>query len=466
MIKSKVLNLYNNFKYYLGYRKRFASIPGFMEVYKKENLIFGLSRVRSLSILGILLYSGANILDYLLFPEVYPQLVSLRIGFLIITFIFLGISFTKWGKQNTLRLLFINAILGDFGISYMAALTGGWTGLYFVGNILMTTGVTMFIPWRPQVNGAYCSLVLIGYVALNSIHHSWALPMLIPVVFIFIVGIQAIFSTIGSEMNRMAQLAARLEIEKSAALVRKQIEAAKEIQQTLLPPKSQHINGIFIEAIYEPSEGLSGDFFDTIASGDWVYVYLSDVTGHGVAAAQITYLVKGIFNHAVTDEINLVDLFDIVREKYVAHQLEYDLGLQLMRVNTKNLNVEYLRSNAPEPVLVDEESKADSLTMLISPLISMINYDPKAKAEVGHIALNESSTVYVYSDGAYEFMMNSGAEFGQRRLTKALASTHLDEWPNGLIGQLKSANKDTYFGDDLTILRISPTQASKAELIA
>lgn len=452
----------NKIIYYLQYRKRFYAIPGFREYYNAENTRRALSRVRILCWLGIVLFAACFCLDYLLYPDQAALFLGFRAIFAGVTMMCLMISRSEWGQRNILRMVFFNALLGDWSISLMSSQIGGWTSLYFVGNITVMMGVTMFIPWRPRVTLMYCLAVLFGYVAINGIFHPFTLPMIIPVTFICVVMALAYFSSMSNEIGRMTELASRLEIEKAHEslkaqndIIKKQLDQAKQIQRTLLPPMLQSLNGVNVGAIYEPSEELSGDFFDTLTVNGYVYVYLADVTGHGLPAAQVTYLVKSIFQTALTKDMELSDLFDLVREQYVAHGLKYDLGLQLARFNTKTRVMEFIRSNAPDPIMVDAKGEGKILELPVSPLISAINYDRTKKANVAEVPLEPNTFVYIYSDGAYEFVQKTGSAFGMRRLLRAVTSSHKDKWPETLTQNLQSENSEDYFPDDLTILRMS-----------
>ncbi|KYG65544.1 hypothetical protein AZI86_00240 [Bdellovibrio bacteriovorus] len=452
----------NKIKDYLQYRKRFYAIPGFREYYRNENNRRALSRVRVLMWLGIVLFAACFILDYLLYPDQAAFFLGLRALFAGITVICLMISRSEWGQRHILTIVFFNALLGDWSISLMSSQIGGWTSLYFVGNITVMMGVTMFIPWRPRVTLMYCLAVLFGYVAINGLFHPFTLPMIIPVTFICVVMALAYFSSMSNEVGRMTELSWRLEIEKAHEslktqndIIKKQLDQAKQIQRTLLPPMQQSLNGINVGAIYEPSEELSGDFFDTLTVNGYVYVYLADVTGHGLPAAQVTYLVKSIFQTALNRDMELSELFDLVREQYVAHGLKYDLGLQLARFNTKTRVMEFIRSNAPDPIMVDAKGEGTILEFPVSPLISAVNYDRTKKANVGQVTLDPDSFVYIYSDGAFEFVQKTGNAFGQRRLLKAVANSHNEKWPESLTQSLQAENAEDYFPDDLTILRMS-----------
>lgn len=68
-----------------------------------------------------------------------------------------------------------------------------------------------------------------------------------------------------------------------------EIEYAKSIQQSLLPPRKVNFNKVVFTSEYFPCERLSGDFFDIYRlDDDNIGMYVLDVSGHGVSAALMT----------------------------------------------------------------------------------------------------------------------------------------------------------------------------------
>ena len=68
-----------------------------------------------------------------------------------------------------------------------------------------------------------------------------------------------------------------------------EIEYAKNIQQSLLPPRKLNFKKVVFVSEYFPCERLSGDFFDIYRLDDNnIGMYVLDVSGHGVSAALMT----------------------------------------------------------------------------------------------------------------------------------------------------------------------------------
>ncbi|SHJ05953.1 Serine phosphatase RsbU, regulator of sigma subunit [Geosporobacter subterraneus DSM 17957] len=79
------------------------------------------------------------------------------------------------------------------------------------------------------------------------------------------------------------------EIQKANEKMLEDLEYAKRIQQSLLPPKELNIYDVKFVSQYIPCEKLSGDFYHIHAiDEDNIGMFIADVAGHGISAAMMT----------------------------------------------------------------------------------------------------------------------------------------------------------------------------------
>jgi serine phosphatase RsbU (regulator of sigma subunit) len=74
-------------------------------------------------------------------------------------------------------------------------------------------------------------------------------------------------------------------------------EVAQTLQHSLLPSELPDVPGWEIAALYRPAKveqpiEVGGDFYEVIETGDGCLALIGDVTGHGVAAATVTSLMR------------------------------------------------------------------------------------------------------------------------------------------------------------------------------
>jgi len=73
-----------------------------------------------------------------------------------------------------------------------------------------------------------------------------------------------------------------------------EFEAARQVQQVLLPDESDQCPGFTVECIYCPAEQVGGDFFQQIADGQGgILIVVGDVSGKGLSAALLVSVLVG-----------------------------------------------------------------------------------------------------------------------------------------------------------------------------
>jgi phosphoserine phosphatase RsbU/P len=73
-----------------------------------------------------------------------------------------------------------------------------------------------------------------------------------------------------------------------------EFDAARQVQQVLLPDELDQCPGFHVESIYEPADQVGGDFFQQIADGHGgMLIVVGDVSGKGLPAAMVVSVLVG-----------------------------------------------------------------------------------------------------------------------------------------------------------------------------
>jgi sigma-B regulation protein RsbU (phosphoserine phosphatase) len=72
-----------------------------------------------------------------------------------------------------------------------------------------------------------------------------------------------------------------------------EVNIAAEIQSRLLPPPEVRLGPCEVQSHYQSATETGGDFWGCFESGGKVYLYVGDVTGHGLPSALVTAGVRG-----------------------------------------------------------------------------------------------------------------------------------------------------------------------------
>jgi hypothetical protein len=85
--------------------------------------------------------------------------------------------------------------------------------------------------------------------------------------------------------------------------LRGEMEAARQVQQLLLPSQSSQFQGFDIDASYHPASEVGGDFFQLfgVVNGS-LLVVVGDVSGKGMKAALLVSLIAGALRNRKSDE--------------------------------------------------------------------------------------------------------------------------------------------------------------------
>jgi signal transduction histidine kinase/DNA-binding response OmpR family regulator len=259
-----------------------------------------------------------------------------------------------------------------------------------------------------------------------------------------------------AEAELLARIKNLVSLRKNQARLKGELLAARAIQQSLLPASRLAFDRIEIDALYHPSEELSGDFYDVIETPNALYFYLADVTSHGTAAAQVTYLLRGIVREALAANrfSSLSELMVDLNTQYARAGLDYDVATQLVRLDTKTAVMEYVLASAPPALLVRDGAKSILQAAAGAALSARPLASDAAGYEQGVVSLKAGDHVYFFTDGAYEFSAD-GRPFGRRRLYALLESANKPSWRADVLEAFETAKGGSSFEDDVTLLRLS-----------
>ena len=245
-------------------------------------------------------------------------------------------------------------------------------------------------------------------------------------------------------------------VETMLANLGQDLDAAREVQRSLLPPANQDFPAASVNVLYQPAERLSGDFYDVSVKGPWIYFYIADVTSHGTASAQVTYIVKGIFQELINQAPEPLELHVIMKEfglRYLTYKLPYAVGLQIYRFNTETKMLQIMLSNTPPPIRV-RKGTGENIHVKNAPLLLSGAHEetPSEEPHLAHeVPLESGDILYCFTDGILEANKKSISE---RLVAKIFAAAAIEDWQTSLIATLKDKHQTEKFDDDLTVLRL------------
>ena len=191
----------------------------------------------------------------------------------------------------------------------------------------------------------------------------------------------------------------------------KDLGFAKRIQEKILPTKGV-IDNLLIDYIYKPSEMLSGDIFDVFhIDENHIGIYISDVSGHGVAAAMMTMFIRQTMRSIIEDILNPAEALAELYKRFMKLDLEVDKYFTIFYGVFNTKTYEFRFANAGHNCIPIKYND-DNMEMLeikgypIALLFNEMSYNEKV------IRLEKNDKILFYTDGITEAKDKDGKEFG------------------------------------------------------
>jgi PAS domain S-box-containing protein len=233
-------------------------------------------------------------------------------------------------------------------------------------------------------------------------------------------------------------------------------EVAETLQNSLLPNEIPDVPGWEIAALYRPAEteqriDVGGDFYEVFEARGSTLALIGDVTGHGVAAASATSLMRHGARFASRLEPDPVAILRRLDE-----ELRRGPGTTMCTALCAALHEGGLTmcSAGHPPALIVEKDGTVSEAPVPGPLLGAF---PDSIWRQEHIPVSEGELVLMYTDGVTETVGDTD-RFGGGRL-RQLLSGHADASPAQLLAVLEDALAEFRGGpatDDVAALALRP----------
>ncbi|PKL18536.1 MAG: hypothetical protein CVV49_05505 [Spirochaetae bacterium HGW-Spirochaetae-5] len=241
-------------------------------------------------------------------------------------------------------------------------------------------------------------------------------------------------------------------IEKRNHEIEEDLKIARLIQHRLLPQNIPDISGYKFHPTYIPMDEVGGDFYDFKTNGNFIEIFIADVSGHGLVSAFISMIAKMAF--------------DSIYIKNSCTHVLYQLNDMLCN---STVNSNYMTTFF---CLIDREtnilrySNAGHLSPIVYRKSTGEFFELNAKGRpLGwftdlqlveeQIQLTKGDRVFFYTDGITECADPDNVLFEEDRFKNFIsrnADLEPDIFSNKLIDELKSFCKSDKFNDDLCLL--------------
>ncbi|MBN1113834.1 MAG: serine/threonine-protein phosphatase [Oligoflexia bacterium] len=267
------------------------------------------------------------------------------------------------------------------------------------------------------------------------------------------VGNSRIVSHVANAVERTVAVNSELE---------RELELGGRLQSSLLPDKWQDPL-IGLELVYRPLAKVSGDIFDIYRHGKkGSFFLIADVSGHGVASALITALLKSyIFQHLMTSEA----MIDLTRfASYLNNELSNlvksgDFITMFMGyIHTETLMLNYVCFGHPSPILIRNNAVSELDISNNVPLLMINDFE----FSMSSFQLSHGDIIVLYTDGVTECKSPENELLGISGLKEIISSVLDGAKPpdnsrlaDKIFRELSAYTGMAMYSDDITIAALT-----------
>lgn len=300
--------------------------------------------------------------------------------------------------------------------------------------------------------------------------------------------IEALAADVGVMTSRVLNYQRELEAEvrSKTAMIREDLEMAREFQLALLPTdypsvveSPTHPMGLGFAHYYQPASTVGGDFFDLIELADGrIGVLIADVMGHGARSALVTAILRALVrNHAptLTDPGSFLEALNRHLHELISRSGQaLFVSAYFMVLDTEGEMFSWAVAGHPAPLRARRGSGR-----MPEPLWTGARHQPAlGLVESGHYRTHEErlwpgDVFLLYTDGVIEAENRKGEEYGTDRLAKALDDAldgPLAAMPAQIVASASSFRKGDQYDDDVCLVvvetRVKRTSAAGSGRLA
>jgi len=226
------------------------------------------------------------------------------------------------------------------------------------------------------------------------------------------------------------------------AVFQGELEAARELQQVIVPERPDAIPGFVVESVYEPAQQVGGDFFQVLPTQDGgLLVVVGDVAGKGLPAAMLVSVMVGAIRATAEYTQSPEVLLASLNERLVGRSRGGFSTALVARITAQG-EVTIANAGHLSPYL-------DGIEIFL-PGALPLGILSSASYETTKLQLKPGSRLTFYSDGVIEAQNEKGALLGFDR------GRELSIQPAAEIVQ---AARDFGQSDDITVVAITRAAA-------
>ncbi len=234
--------------------------------------------------------------------------------------------------------------------------------------------------------------------------------------------------------------------------ITRDMQIARRVQEALVPPSHFRAPGIEIRSAYVPSEMLSGDFYDYFVKDDVMYLFVADVSGHGLPAAILVALLKSYIHTEADSHTPLSGLMSRLNDFLFSVSLPTQFATaQVFRIDSP---VRLTVANAAHPAFLHFR-RSEGRTMVHEHPSHLLGAIPSMPFDEETLDVAPGDTLFVYTDGLTDRRTSAGDFYSIDRIGNQLtelAHSSLDQLYDAIYADVTDFAATDELRDDIAFV--------------
>ncbi len=236
--------------------------------------------------------------------------------------------------------------------------------------------------------------------------------------------------------------------------LKRDLELAVQVQNMLIPGKLPLNNNYEFDGVYQPHEGVGGDYYDLFELGNKELAFcIADISGKGIAAALVMSNFQANLQSLVNkNHLSVTDFANQLNEKVLnTTKGERFITFFIARYHRYKKILRYINAGHNPPIMISS-GKVKRLDRGCTVLGA---FTKLPKVEWGEIELNDDAFFLLYTDGLIDIKNDNNEFFDEKRVLEFAMENHtlpVKEFNSKLKATLNDFKGQQDFPDDISFL--------------
>jgi phosphoserine phosphatase RsbU/P len=201
--------------------------------------------------------------------------------------------------------------------------------------------------------------------------------------------------------------------------VKQEMDLAKELQVSLLPPSKARIGGLEIHSFANTARDVGGDYVDLIETDEGLYYIIADVSGKGLSAALYMIRMQALVHLLIKkDKPTPKQLFIELNNYIKSYRSDKTFITACAAFFPKNEDYFVYTRAGHNPAIIYTREKDSTVELQTTGFALGMTKSSRLSSfmKETRIAFREGDTVLFYTDGLTEARNEDGEEYGSSRI--------------------------------------------------